>query len=144
MTIKELYYRATHRPDGTYINPLTHIFFYMTFVFGVAFTFFGYTDTVREAVLFSESQRQFGSWVLSAWGICAMLVTVLNTTMIVFRKGWYFVPVLGFALWLYAVMIYLMGDFYFQILVAAVPNLLFWGWWYIRVRRYILWARINL
>src|SRR6478752_8675686 len=130
--IKEFYYRATHKPDGSYFNPLAHIFFYNTFVFGVAFTFFGNTDTVRNAVLYTESAKQFGPWALSAWGVCAMIVTLWNTYTIVARKPSYGPALLGFALWMYAVLIYAMGDFYFQILVAAVPNLLFWGWWYIR------------
>ena len=134
--LKSIFYRATHKPDGTYINPLAHIFFYITFVFGMAFTFFGKTDTVREAVLYSESQRQFGEWSLSVWGVCAMLVSVWNTYIIIARKPNSFGAMLGFALWLYAVLIYLSGDFYFQILVAAVPNLIFWGWWYIRLSRY--------
>ena len=134
--LKSLLYKATHKPDGEYINPLAHVFFYITFIFGAAFTFFGYTDTVRTAVLYAQSERQFGSWSLSAWGVCAMIVTVWNTYIIIARKPNSAGAMLGFMLWLYAVLIYLSGDFYFQILVAAVPNLIFWGWWYIRLRRF--------
>lgn len=131
-----LWYKVTHRPDGTYFNPLVHIFFYITFVFGFSFTFLNDTENIKNVILFAQSEKSIGYFVISVWGVAAMLITIANTYSVVNRKFSPAPALLGFMLWLYAGVIYGMTGFYFQLAVVGVPNLIFWGWYYVQIRAY--------
>jgi hypothetical protein len=136
MDVKEVRYRLTHNRDGERLNPLIHIFFYVMLVNGIFFTFFTGFDTVQESVLYQHTRDAFGTLPLPFWGTCAILVTVGNTWAILYRKvktiSWF--ALAGFAVWLFAFIIYLQDGLMFQLLAGAVPNLIFWTWYYFRVK----------
>jgi hypothetical protein len=127
-----------YRPDGSPINPLAHLFFYITFVFGAAYVFFGDTAPVQASILFIESKSQFNSSVLSIWGVAAIITTMLNTWLIGSEntKNSHWGAMLGFLLWMYAFLVYALGGFWFQLLATAIPNLAFWAWYYFAIIRY--------
>lgn len=131
-------YRLTHNRDGEALNPLIHIFFFTTLIYGVSFTFFAWTDSVHESVLYQHTEQTFGRLPLPIWGVCAMLVVVLNTWAIYSRhRSWLGKSgMLGFGVWLFALFIYLQDGLWFQLLAGAVPNLAFWSWYYMRVKWY--------
>lgn len=124
-----------YRPDGIKRNFLSHTFFYVTFVFGVFFTFFYQTDSVGQSVLYKVTKANVGEFPLPIWGLCAILVAVLNTAGIVAgRVRLVRVAAMGgFLLWLFAGIAYLLAQGWFQFLVAAVPQIVFWIWYYFKV-----------
>lgn len=115
-----------------------HIFFWMTFVNGLFFSVLDNTNGVQESVLYQHTRDAFGALPLPIWGVCAMLVTVINTTAIYFRhRSWLGAGgMLGFGLWTFAFFIYLQDGLWFQMLAGAVPNMAFWAWYYFRVKWY--------
>lgn len=137
-TLRKFGHRITYRPDGVRRNSLSYIFFFQTLAFGVAYTFFGHTDTVSNSILYVETQNAFGFIPLPIWGVCAMLVTVANIAGILTEK----VSVVkssalvGFMLWLFASIVYLLSDSYFQLAVGGFVQVYFWIWYYFRVGRF--------
>lgn len=134
-TLQKYLARIAYLPNGAKFNFLAHIFMYVTFAFGFAYTFFGETDSVGASILYKTTSQDFGSLSLSVWGICAMLFSIGNLAVVVFRifplARW--AAMLGFALWLFAGLVYLQDEFWFQLAVGAVPNMIFWTWYYINV-----------
>lgn len=132
--MNEFIHNLVYRIDGKRVHPLSHIFFFITFVFGFCFLFMGDTTTISSLILYTESAKDFGAWALSLWGVCAMLITVLNTLAIGLHSKFVTgTAMLGFGLWAYALVVYLAGGFWFHVLVVAVPNIWFWAWYYIQV-----------
>lgn len=123
--------------DGTKVHPLTHVFFYLMAIYGLGLGFFGFTDSVKIIALYVASQKVFGTGVVSIWGILAILVMVVNT-LVVAKKWTKYAPVaamVGFCLWIYAVVVYATGAYWFQFLVVAIPNMFFWAWYYNKCKK---------
>lgn len=128
--------RIIYEDDGHRFNPLAHIFFYLTFAFGFAFTFFYHTDSVRMSPLLQATDDLLGERSLPIWGLCAIIVTVANTVAVVRRIDWLVVTAAmgGFAIWLFALIMYAQSGSWFQLLVGAVPNMVFWAWYYLNIK----------
>ena len=124
--------------DGDRMHPLTHLFLAQTFIIGVAFAFIGMGSGVEATVLYQLTQLHFGSFATSAWGLILVAVSVLNTAAVWFKNVRLARPVamLGFTAWLYAAVLYGLSGFWFQLVVPAVVNMLFWAWVYITVGRF--------
>lgn len=136
--MKRTLYRLMHNRDGKFLNPLMHIFFYITLVNGLFFSVFSFTNGVQESVLYKHTQDAFGTAPLPIWGVCAMLVVAINTAAIYFRhRTWLGTGgMLGFLVWAFAFFIYMQDGLWFQMAGVALPNLLFWTWYYFRVKWY--------
>lgn len=136
--IKSIWYRLMHNREGWPLNPLIYIFFYLTAVNGIFFTFLTSLDTVQQSVLYQHTRDAFGTMPLPIWGVCAMLAVAINLTAILgrHRKLLGYGGMLGFGVWLFAGFIYVQDLLWFQALVGAVPNLIFWAWYYFRVKWY--------
>lgn len=132
----DVFNRLTYLDNGVPYNPLIHLFFFQTLAMGVAYVFFGGTETVMASVLFYESVKTIGGLSVSLWGVCALVLTLANTLAIYLRRGVELTAFAGFLLWLYAFIIYFAGAFYFQVIAGAIVNLIFWMWFYLRVRKY--------
>lgn len=128
----------THVSDDTPQNPLMYLFFLETLAWGVAFTFFRESYTVTEAVLYTQTLATFGATAASVWGIAAIAVVVLSLVGICYRKRWLgeMVTLGGFSVWSYATFLYVIDGFLLQFFAIALPNLLFWVWWFLRVKAY--------
>jgi hypothetical protein len=126
----------TEKEGKEFINPLMHLFFFITFVFGFFFVFFTGAESTNAIVLYQVSVAYFSGTAISFWGYLAMGITVLNTFCLIVRGrvGLALLPIVslgGIYLWLYASVIYALEGFILQLLAAGIPNLLFWvyyGW----------------
>jgi len=120
------------------LNPLMHIFFLISLVFGFAFgiapEFFGADQTV----LFKETELNYWDGITSLWGLGLIVVTLSNTVVLLTRWRWLGSPTAwtGFFLWLYAMLVYLQEGFWLGLFGAALPNILFWAWYYGKVKMY--------
>lgn len=128
---KTIWFRFTKCDSGNWLNPLMHLFLIITTAFAVALLFFGDTTTVQAVVLYQQSDYIFG---INQFGLVAGTAMVAHSLAFWFRKkvGLVCMPIAmacGFYAWLYATVLYLDGGFYFQFIVACVPNLLFWSWY---------------
>lgn len=127
--------RLTTRPDGLPIPLSTHLFFFMTLVFGVAFVLPpGVFNTFSSPLwLFSSSVG-----VGTAWGIGLLLTSALNALMLLTRSESLakVTGVLGFCLWLYACFAYFYIGFWLGFLAAALPSTVFWAWYSIQVAKF--------
>lgn len=136
--MRDFLWRFTHDRDGNTLNPLMHIFFFVTLINGLFFTFSTHSDSVKESALYRHTTDAFGNAPLPIWGVCAMLVVAINTVAIVFRHrsllGWG--GMLGFGVWCFAAFIYLQDGLWFQLLAGAIPQIAFWAWYYFRVKWY--------
>ena len=114
------------------INPMVHMWFFVTLSAGIAFLFFGHTDAVQSSILWQVTNANLSSHVLNLWGLVAIIVTAVNTWAVYARN----LPVgitnilVGVMLWLYAVILYAIGGFWFHVFVIGLPNLAFWSYYY--------------
>ncbi len=122
-------------PDGTSIKFSTHLFFYIAFMFGLAFVLPPQAFGLGVIELFKFSSIHNLSIL---WGLGLLSVTAINTIMLLTRSRILgsIVGVLGFSCWLYAAFAYFILGQPFGFLVVAVPNMLFWGWYTFRISYY--------
>lgn len=131
MSTTDIWNRLTKCDTGERLNPLMHIFLYLTFVFSFAFVFG--IGGVTESALYMET-FELGINAVNSWGMVGLATTLLHTIGILWR-GKYGIQLMrlsifgGFYLWLWAAIVYFLGGFYFQLLVGAIPNLAFWTWY---------------
>jgi len=110
----------------------------MTLSYGVALVFFAHTGPVAGTALYKLTLAHFGNDVLSLWGIIAIAVTIANTIGIIVRKRWLGTSVAfaGFGLWTYSLILYAFGGFWLQVFFTSLPNMFFWGWYYVVIVLY--------
>lgn len=120
------------------INPFIYVFAYITFVFGLCFTFLPTWSGAEQTSLYQLTTLQTVEFTTSIWGICAMLVVFVGFVALYYRKRWLgnFASMFGFFVWLFAAITYVIGGFWFGFLVAALPNVFFWSWMYFRTEKY--------
>jgi len=127
--------RLTTKPDGAPIALSTHMFFFITLVFGIAFVLPPGVFNTFTSPLWSFSAS---AGVALFWGIGLLATSVLNTLLLLTRSPILasIVGVLGFCLWLYAAFAYFYIGFWLGFLGAAIPNVIFWGWYAVQVAKY--------
>ena len=114
-----------------------HLFLLVTTVFSVGFLLG--VDSVVLTVLYSET-AMVGATAVNVWGLVGLATMIFHTAGMLIR-GRLGLAMLaaaafgGFYVWLWAAVIYFSGGFFFQLLAAAVPNLLFWAWYAWQWRR---------
>lgn len=130
--------RLVYRSEGQLFNPLMHIFLFITLVFGVAFGIAPHVFGADQTVLYAQTLINIGHNASSAWGWGLILVTIGNTVLLATRIRWLggIVSCCGFMLWLYALITYMATGYWLGSFAAALPNLLFWAWYYFRVKSY--------
>lgn len=130
-----IWHRLIYRPDEKRRNFLSFIFFYTTFSFGLFFTAFYNTDSVHDSVLYEVTERNLGDIPLPIWGACAMLVVVVNLVGIVVSNAAVVKAAAmgGFLVWLFASIAYMFTDEDFQFFAIALPQVVFWVWYYFKV-----------
>lgn len=136
--MKKYINRVLYRSPGKQLPFLIYPFLLMTAAPGFAYVFFSSTNTVSASILFTLTSVTFGSIFVSVWGVAAVVAVLLALVNIVFRKKWAgrSAPMLGFMVWLYALIIYLDSSFILQAIGYAIPQMLFWAWHYVRVEQY--------
>lgn len=127
--------RLIIRPDGKNIAFPTHLFLFITLMFGIAFVLPPGVLAAASSPLWTfSSQAGVGLW----WGWGLIAVSVMNTLMLLTRSVLLarITGALGFCLWLYATFAYLYIGFWLGLLASAIPNVLFWGWYAIQVAKF--------
>jgi hypothetical protein len=124
--------------DEEKVNPFVHVFMFINFVFGLCFTFFPGVSGANHTFLYELTAIQTQASTTSVWGVCALIACVFLLLAFNYRKKWLgnFSVMFGFSVWLFALITYIIGGFWFGMLVAAVPNVFFWAWLYFTVGRY--------
>lgn len=104
----------------------------------IAFMFFTHTTAVQTSVLYSLTVAHLSNTIVSVWGAVALVVVIGAFVGMYARKKWLGLAVTqaGAALWLYATILYMMHGFWLQVFFAGIPQLMFWVWWYVKVRNY--------
>lgn len=119
------------------MQAMTYVMMSFTVVYGVGFIFFGWTPSVQDSLLFQATQVELGPKAISLWGVSCLVAVSLSLLSILFRKRWLGIPggFLGVLVWTYACLAYASLGLWFQ-LCLNIQQLLFWGWYYQRVRKY--------
>lgn len=124
--------------EDTRIEGARYLFFFITFAFGLCFTFLSSWSGADQTQLYQTSQLHLFDGVTNIWGGLCLWVggfIVLNhITRWATLGSW--TAFLGAALWSYAALVYLFDHFWFGLIVAALPNLVFWTFFYLRATRY--------
>lgn len=136
--MKKIWDRFRYVSEGVPQNPLMYLFFLITAAYGVAFTFFQHTEAVTGTILYQLTLANLGPHVLSLWGVVAILVIAGTLVGIYVRKTWLgqAVSMGGFLLWVYSLFLYGLNGFILQVFGLAIPNMLFWAWWYFIIQGY--------
>ena len=139
---KKIFDRLTKCDSGQNLNPLMHIFIFVTAVFSIAFLFFPVTCGIGQSVLYTQTLAVSGLAV-NHWGIVGIITVSCHFIGLLIRGrvGSNFMRITifgGFYMWLWASVVYLSGGFIFQFFSMGVSNLLFWGWyaWHWRKSKY--------
>lgn len=128
--IKRLLFKDTGEP----LNFLMHPFLWVTLLFGVAFVFPALFGVAGGNLLYQATVAHFGMVGAFVWGTLCLLLTVVNSYFIIYRKwqGASWSALIGEGVWIWSFLVYMLGGFFFQALVLSLPNMYFWGWYYFR------------
>lgn len=123
--------RLTRSARGELYNFLIYPFLLSTLAYGVGFAIFKGTDAVNKSSLF-DSMHSISPFLTDIWGWLAIAVIVVGVYVLVFDKP----PVgrancyVGFLLWFFAAVIYVLSGGWLTLFSVTVPNLMFWTWQY--------------
>ena len=133
--MKKFFHNIIWRNETERVNIMFHLFIYMTFMFGVAFALLPELLDADESFLFQQTVVNFGGPGASLWGLACLLAAAMVwggsgfRSMHAMSSGAF----LGVLCWLYSLIIYVIGEYPFGILVAALPQLVFWIYLYFRI-----------
>lgn len=140
MTRRQLIWeRLTKRPDGSPIGLPSHLFFFITFIFGLAFalpaSFSG--AGVTELYQFAAQAHILVPYI---WGYWLVAASILNVVVLLTRTKYLssFPSMMGFTGWLFATIAYAATGFWLGLIVSSVPQMIFWAWYFFRVK---MWHR---
>ncbi len=110
-------------------------------VMSIAFLFFGDTASVQAFVLYQDTLT-IDNGFINLWGIIGLFV-MASHTLAFWVRGFWGAQLMrlnvfgGLYLWIWAATIYVLGGYWFQFLIFALPNIWFWLWygWQWRKRR---------
>jgi len=132
--------RLIYRTDTKKHNFLMHPFLLMTASYGFALTFFQHTAPVQQSILYvlTTTSGVLPDATLSIWGVMALVVTVVNFVGVILRNKTLgtTVSMMGFLLWVYSLFVYAMFGFWLQVFFVSIPNMMFWGWYYISIHSF--------
>lgn len=136
--MKRAWRRITFRRPGVRLNPLIIPFLFYTFAVGVAFVMFPESSGVQASVLYHLTLGHLPDVAVSIWGVAAMLIPVMAVVGLLVRKKWLgdLTTWLGFALWLFATIIFGLYGYWLQVFSTGTLNLCFWIWYWWEVRDY--------
>lgn len=121
--------------SGTKVNPLIYPFLLTTFAYGLGFTAFVGSSSVNASNLYLALESLSVAFPL-IWGACALTVVALAALVILRRRMHGFghlTGLLGAAVWIFALIGYIIAGGWLFVFAIAIPNLLFWVWFYIRL-----------
>lgn len=120
--------------DGQPIEPAHYLFWYITVIFGLAFTFLSEALDTNRTVLWQSTIVHLPDSSVSVWGLTCLIAMVGIGLSI--HKRWHFLYNnslgLAFSCWVYALVLYLIDSYWLGVLGIALPNMVFWGMAYLR------------
>lgn len=118
--------------EGEPQNFLSYIFFLTMLIYGVVFTFFPMSGAVQATALATA--------IISPiiWGAACLTIVAMALYSIASRRQWVAeaTGMLGFLIWVYGFSLYILLGAYFAAFVVYFPQMLFWTFWYVGVKRY--------
>lgn len=130
-------FNKLRKPDGDPLEVYHYIFMYITIMFGLSFTLFSSVLNADESVLYKATTIHLTENVTSVWGVACLITVSLVILALYFEKYKWVPHAIGgvFSCWLYAIIMYATDQFWFGILVGALPNAFYWAYTYIMVSR---------
>ena len=111
---------------------------YITFMFGLCFTLLPDWSGAVQTELYQLTTLQTHEFTTSIWGVCAIAACVFAAAAFYYRKRWLgaFAGLFGFGVWFFAAVTYIIGGFWFGLLVAAIPLVVFWSYLFFKIEAY--------
>lgn len=109
-----------------------------TLFFAILFTFFADSDRVRDLRLFEFTEEYLPDLQANLWGLLMFVVVMGHVCEMIFR-GRGFGPataMLGFMLWVYASVAYVILDMYLFVPLVCFWPLAYWAWYYVSSVQY--------
>lgn len=113
-------------------NMLAYVFLFANLVYGITFAFFGESNVVQNSA-FTEESLPAQLWGGSCLALVALTLTAIATRI---RRIGEAVGFLGFIVWSYGFGLYMAVGTPFAALAIYLPQMLFWVFWYIGVKRF--------
>lgn len=125
--------RVTSSARGEKFNFLLWPFLLATFAYGVGFALImPFTTAAGDSSLY-HSMHNLGSGIPVVWGAVALFVILTGLTFLLFN-----IPpfgklsgLVGFILWTFGGMCYVLSHDYLTLFSVAIPNMVFWIWQYL-------------
>ena len=137
--METLWRRLFFKTNAVRFNPFLPFFTFQNLVIGIFFTLGSYITKINSLVLFEGLDALLPA-VLAAniWGGLLVLVFIGHCVGLYYRSEIIcsIVAMTGFVLWLYAFWVYLFSLSILALLAIAIPQLYFWGWYFVKFRRY--------
>lgn len=128
--------RFTHLDNNTKINFLIYPFFLATLSYGIGFLCFGsWAGWIAKSSLFT-AMTAIHPWIPFIWGGGAIIAVVAAILFIGTRK---FLSIgdtaalFGSLVWIFAAFCYALTGGYLLVFAVALPNLMFWIWYFFRL-----------
>lgn len=130
-------FRYTDRTHMHKVNALTWPFVFATLVYGIGFVALGWWSGVQTSSLY-QAMYLLSPGVPALWGALAILAALLYLTLVISRTRGYgeMAAMLGFCVWFFAGLTYLLNGFWLVLFTVAAPNIYFWAYLYILVKDY--------
>ena len=130
--------RITSSARGEVFNPLIWPFLLATFAYGLGFAVvMPLTGVAPDSSLFS-AMSEIGTAFPVIWGSIAIATIIGGLTFLMFN-----IPpfgkvsgLIGFMLWLFAALCYIISGAWLPLLAVAVPNMIFWIWQYLSLTKF--------
>ena len=138
-TYRNLKHRFFWKTDHKRFEPFLPFFTILNLIIGLLFAFGSFIPRIAELKLFVVLTAFLPApFNASIWGIALVLVFIGHCLEMYYRgKGiGPNIAMVGFILWCYALGIYLSDFTILGIIGIVVPQLFFWGWYFIESKRY--------
>lgn len=120
------------------INPLFYPFLFASLLYALGFTFLGWWTGVSTSSLHT-AMTAIHVWLPEAWGVVTLVAVVFALILLLGRRwanlGEY-AAMMGFLVWTFAAMVYILNGYWLVLLSVALPNAFFWCYYYVRVKWY--------
>lgn len=120
------------KAPAEFLNPLAQIFFFVSLVNGLVFTFLSGTGAVQ-----GISLAIIAPYIVVPFGIVLLVLSAANLYVVTtehYSLGTA-AAMLGFVTWLYVVILYLIGGLWLAMIIYPLPQVAFWSWYFFMVRR---------
>jgi hypothetical protein len=102
-------------------HPLALLFMLATLAYGIGFLILPYSDILGTSSLY-VTMVGFGAHIAIVWGVASIISVVVTLA------GYRIASLLGFMVWLFAAICYIMDGNWLVLVAITIPNMLYWLW----------------